>query len=108
MNFFQKVWRSFQKPEVIPEPISNEVPVEIEPTIRLDAASVAEIGIEVPETLIQQAAFSIGGFNHFGQLLWAGQRYRDADLVPVYLTNPRQTAFRVIAREFLENPHMIN
>jgi len=80
----------------------------IEPDSLPKPVDISEINIEVPEMMIQQAAGSIGGVNNFVRLLQTANLYREANLTPIYLTNASQTALRVVAREFLENPYIIN
>lgn len=70
--------------------------------------NVSEVNIEVPEEMIQQAAMAVGGNNNFSRLLIAADAFRAANLTPIYLTNNSQSALRVIAREYVENPRILN
>ena len=109
MNVFQRVWRALRNTPIISEPIIEEIASNSEPLKQFrDQINIAEVNIEVPEAMIQQAAISVGGNNNFARLLIAANTYREANLTPIYLTNQAQSALRVIAREYYETPNILN
>lgn len=80
----------------------------IEP-YRITKEEMANINIEVPEELIKRAAEHVGGDdNQYHMLLKVGDKYREANLHPVILTDNDHDVWRVTAREFLDNPNMVN
>lgn len=74
----------------------------------LSRTEVDAIDIEIPEKCIEQSAHAAGPYSNFQALRDAAEVFRKADLTPVYFTNKGQTAIRVVPREYLNNPHMLN
>ena len=65
--------------------------------------------IEIPVERIMEAAQVTGGApNNFHLLLMTAQAYQDMGVEPVFLTNKKQDAIRVAARELYENPRLLN
>lgn len=92
---------------------SDSNPPEIEappskPEQILSRADVDAIDIEISEKCIEQSAHAGGPFSSFQALRDAAEVFRKADLTPVYFTNKGQTAIRVVPREYLNNPLMLN
>lgn len=74
----------------------------------LTRAAVDEIDIEVSEKCIMASAIAAGPSSSFQALIDAGEIFRKAALTPVYFTNKGQTAIRVVPREYLDNPLILN
>lgn len=74
----------------------------------LSRQEVDAIDIEISEKCIEQSAHAAGPHSNFQALRDAAEVFRKADLTPVYFTNKGQTAIRVVPREYLNNPHMLN
>src|ERR1017187_3916147 len=111
MNVFQRVWKALRNVPTIESTIGGVLGSPESLKEFQDKINIAEVNIEVPETMIQQAAAAHGGDegpNHFAHLLMAANMYREANLTPIYLTNQSQSALRVIAREYIETPFMVN
>jgi hypothetical protein len=76
---------------------------------RLSKDEIDGINIEVPEEVIKRAATQAGGDkNQYHHLLDVANKYREANLDPVFLTDADYDFFRVTPREFIDNPHLVN
>lgn len=76
--------------------------------IRMTKEEADKINIEVPERVVIQSAIVDGRNSKFAQLIDAAEVFRKANLTPLYFTNKTQTAIRVIPKEYLDDPLMIN
>lgn len=70
--------------------------------------SMADVNIEVPEVMVEQAAMQCGQDSNFARVLNAGNAFKAANLTPIYLTNQQQTALRVVPYEYHATPNILN
>lgn len=96
-----------QKIEAAPKP-EQILRTRAEAERILSREDVDAIDIEISEKCIEQSAHAAGPYSNFQALRDAAEVFRKADLTPVYFTNKGQTAIRVVPREYLNNPHMLN
>lgn len=89
------------------EPVPSQQPHE-EPERIISRSEVDAIDIEIPEKCIRASAHAAGPNSSFQALIDAGAVFKTANLTPVYFTNEGQTAIRVVPREYLDNPLILN